>query len=290
MRKVNLDQGSPEWLEWRKGIITATDAAVLLGASPYCTPYGGWLKKTGQATEQPVNSAMLRGQRDEPIARKMFTEKTGINMTPCCVESSTYNFLGASLDGLSDCGSMILEIKSNGDRYHDNLSTRGIPEFHMMQIQHQLLCGEECLKLAYYVSYNNGEIVIKEIYPDRGWMQAYLKKAKEFWRQCIFFESPPLSPKDYSDKNYDLDFCRLAAEYVNIDQAIKQLEENKNNFKQELVNLCNNQNCAGNGIKVLKKTIKGRIDYEKIPELENINLDQYRKESTCSWNILTNGV
>lgn len=289
MRKIDLEQGSTQWLQWRKGLVTATDAPILLGASPYCTPYGGWLKKTGQAPETPVNPAMIRGQQDEPIARKMFIEKTGINMKPACIESSHHNFLGASLDGISDCESMILEIKSNGGRYHNDIEITGIPEFHMIQMQHQLLCGEECLEMAYYVSYNNGGIIIKEVYPDLGWMRAYLKKAKEFWRQCIFFESPPLSAKDYADKNYDPEFCKLAAEYLSIDHMIKKLEEKKINFKQELINLCGDQNCTGNGIKVLKKTTKGRIDYERIPELENINLDEYRKEPVSSWNILTTG-
>lgn len=287
MLKVNFQQGSQEWLDWRKGLLTATEAPILMGASPYCTALEGWKRKTGQIPGQVVNLAMLRGQRDEPIAREMFIKETGINMIPSCIESSLYNFLGASLDGLSECESVILEIKSNADHYHKDLETKHIiPEFHWMQIQHQMFCGDGTIKMAYYVSYNKGKILIKEIFPDINWMNEYFKEAKEYWRKCVFFEAPALSLKDYEDKNYDLEFCNIATEYRNIDLMIKELEEKKNHYKKQLVTLCEDKNCIASGIKILKKSIKGRIDYEKIPELENINTEKYRKEIKASWVIL----
>ena len=98
MRRVEFDQGSSEWLQWRKGLLTATDAPMLMRASPYATPYQGWQRKTGHAQEQQENEAMRRGKRDEPIAREWFIKEYGIHMESCCIESYTYNFIGASLD------------------------------------------------------------------------------------------------------------------------------------------------------------------------------------------------
>ena len=37
MRIVNLEQGTKEWLEWRRQGITATESSVILGLSPYKT-------------------------------------------------------------------------------------------------------------------------------------------------------------------------------------------------------------------------------------------------------------
>ncbi|MBO0216527.1 YqaJ viral recombinase family protein, partial [Vibrio sp. Vb2880] len=51
MKTVNLSQRSEQWLEWRKGGITATDACILLNRSPYKTEWRLWAEKTGYARE-----------------------------------------------------------------------------------------------------------------------------------------------------------------------------------------------------------------------------------------------
>ncbi|MDF5232827.1 YqaJ viral recombinase family protein, partial [Vibrio parahaemolyticus] len=51
MKIVNLSQRSEQWLEWRKGGITATDACILLNRSPYKTEWRLWAEKTGYARE-----------------------------------------------------------------------------------------------------------------------------------------------------------------------------------------------------------------------------------------------
>ena len=279
MKKISCFQGSPEWLAWRKGLLTATDAAILSGVSPYVTPYEGWQRKIGQIPEQIANSAMLRGQRDEPIARDMFIEQYGIAMTPCCIESEVYPFLGASLDGISDCGKYLLEIKSTAP-------VDEIPIYHMYQMQHQLLCTDNTAKICFYVTIWNNQIYVKEVYPDIIWVQDYLNEAKKFWECVVFFEPPEISSKDYKDMNGRDDWNFYADEYRKISEEIKKLEEVKDKHKKELIKLCGEDNGYGHGVKVLKKITKGRIDFENIPELSQVDLEKYRKESTSSWTIM----
>lgn len=286
MRKVDYPQGSPEWLDWRKNRITATDAATLLGVNPYCTPYKLWQRKTGQAEEQAVNSAMLRGQRDEPIARDLFIKESKINMTPCCIESEYNPFLGASLDGISDCGRYLLEIKSQPI---DRVKKEGIPEYHMCQMQHQLLCTEPMAKICFYVSIWDGEIHVQEVYPDTKWMKEYIPKANEFWKKIVFFEAPPLSKGDYRDMSDDNLWYNLASQYRTLNDRIKSMEAAKEDIKNRLVSMCQNENGAGSGIKVIKKQSKGRIDYPTLIESLDINeaiLEQYRGKSTESWTVM----
>lgn len=282
MRKVQLEQGSPEWLEWRKGRLTATDAAMLLGASPYVTPYQGWQRKLGLVPEQATNSAMLRGRRDEPIARAMFIEEYGINMIPCCIESDQHNFLGASLDGISDCGRYLLEVKSQDI---DRIKSLGIPDFHMAQMQHALLCTDQSAEKCFYSTIWNSSIYTLEVNPDLDWMKNYLEKAHEFWKAVIFRESPPLTNKDYKKMNATDVWQGYAEEYKKVCEQIKTLEELKDSYRQQIISMCGDENCMGGGIKVMKKTTRGRVDYEAIPELSTVNLDMYRKEPTCSWVI-----
>ena len=279
MRKINFEQGSEEWLNWRRSLLTATDAAILLGKSPYVTPYQGWQRKLGLIPEQKSTPAMERGHRDEPVARELFIKEYGINMIPCCVESEIHPFIGASLDGISSCGEYILEVKSQ--RPVDK-----IPEMHMLQIQHQLLSTDGIAKKAFYVSHWDGINKTFEVYPDSEWQKEYLPKAKEFWKRVILFDAPPLSNKDYKDMNQVSSWYHFANEYKKISAQIKQLEELKENYKKELIALCGDDSCLGAGIKALKKLVKGRVDYDSIPELSHVNLEKYRKKSNTSWVIM----
>ena len=286
MLKVTKQQGGEDWLNWRKDRLTATDAASLLGCNPWITPYKCWQRKTGQAEEQAVTPAMLRGQTDEPIARKMFTAESNINMMPCCIESETYLFLGASLDGISDCGRYLLEIKSQSI---DKIKDGGIPVYHMCQMQHQLLCTDGKAEMCFYVSICGNEIHIIEVYPDKKWMDDYIPKAKEFWKQCVFLEAPTLSKGDYKDMSEDSLWYGLAQQYKTLNERIKSMETAKEEIKKSLVSICNNESGLGAGIKVLKKMSKGRIDYPTLIESLNINeavLEQYRGKSTESWAIM----
>lgn len=285
MRRVEFDQGSPEWLQWRRGLLTATDAPMLMGVSPYVTPYKGWQRKLGLIEEQAETEPMRRGKRDEPIARDLFIQQFDLEMEPCCVESDSYNFIGSSLDGLSICGKYLLEIKSNGDQYHYNLDY-GIPEFHMMQMQHQFLSTDNSVELGFYVSYNKGNIIVKEIRPDPDFLEKYLVKARDFWKKIVLFEPPSLSSKDYKDMQNDQTWSLLSQKYSQVCNNIKIMEEQKELIRREIIGLCGDESCCGNGIKVLKKVTKGRVDYESIPELSNLNLDKYRKSSTMTWTIM----
>lgn len=285
MRKVHFDQGSDQWLEWRKNRLTATDAAMLLGCNQYVTPYKGWQRKIGQIEEQAVTPPMLRGQKEEPIARRMFIEESKINMIPCCIESEEYPFLGASLDGISDCGRYLLEIKSQPI---DRIKKFGIPEYHMCQMQHQLLCTDGMAGLCFYVSIWDGEIYMQEVYQDFKWMSEYIPKAKEFWKKVIFFEAPPLTKGDYKNMENDIKWYTYSKEYKKVVEQIKLLELLKEECKKELISVCQ-ENACGNGIKVLKKISKGRVDYPGLVESLNIEeelVEKFRGPASESWTIM----
>lgn len=285
MRKVDLEQGSDAWLAWRRGLLTATDAAMLLGLSPYCTPYKGWKRKLGDIPEQEVNQAMLRGIREEPKARAMFIEQTGINMTPCCVQSEYFPFIGSSLDGISDCGEYILEIKSQRP-------VNKIPDFHNMQMQHQFLSTDRTAKKGFYVSIWEDSIYPIEVNSEIDWQQEYLPKAKEYWRMVALREAPPLMAKDYRDMETNSVWASYANEYLKLCDQIKHLEEIKDSYRTELVALCGDENCSGAGIKVIKRKMKGRVDYDELLKavgIEEETVNRHRKPESSSWAIMVDG-
>jgi len=284
MKEIKVEQGTDEWLSWRKTVITATDASVIMGNNPWTTPYKCWQRKLGLVEEQKSNDAMERGKRLEPEARAQFIQRYDINMQPMVVESTEYEFLGASLDGITFSGRFILEIKCGGTKLHD-LAARGeIPAYYLDQMQHQLLVtgAEKC----FYYSYNGTDGICIEVLPDPDFVHKFIPKARAFWKGVAFFEPPSLQDSDYVNMNDNLDWEEYTRMYRETDKSIKALEEKKDYLRRKLIELCADQNCSGKGIKVMKTTIKGRIAYDEIPEIQGVDLEKFRKSSTSSWKIL----
>lgn len=284
MKIIELDQGSPEWLSWRKTVITATDASAIMGNNPWTTPYKCWQRKLGLVEEKKSNDAMERGKKLEPEARDLFIQKFGINMTPRVIESEEFNFLGASLDGLSDCKKYILEIKCGGSGLHNQAKHGIVPDYYLDQIQHQLLVTR-CEK-AFYYSYNGSEGVYIEVLPDPEWENKFMPKARDFWKGIAFFEPPALKESDYKCMRDNLDWNEYSRLYQETDASLKALEEKKDYLRKKLIELCANQSCVGNGIKIVKSIMRGRVAYDEIPEIKSVDLDKYRKGSTETWKIL----
>jgi len=284
MKQIQLEQGTKEWLSWRKTVITATDASIIMGNNPWTTPYKCWQNKLGLVEEQKTNDAMERGKKLEPEARAQFIQRYDLIMEPMVVESTEYEFLGASLDGICLSGRFILEIKCGGAKLHD-LAARGeIPAYYLDQMQHQLLVtrAEKC----FYYSYDGKEGICIEVLPDPEFIIRFMPKAREFWRNVAFSEPPAMTNKDYKDMTGRLSWDSFALEYRKTCEQIKNLEDLKESYRKELIKLCGEDSCCGSGIKVLKRIVKGKIDYDSIQVLKEIDLEKHRKPSSSSWMIM----
>ena len=284
MKRIHLEQGSQEWLSWRKTVITATDASIIMGSNPWDTPYKCWQRKLGLIEEKASNEAMERGKMLEPQARVHFIEKHSIDMTPAVVESTEFDFLGASLDGISDGGKLLLEIKCGGAKLHDMASRGEIPEYYRDQMQHQLLVtgANKC----FYYSYNGTDGICIEVFPDPEYRAKFMPKAREFWKCVALNEAPALQDADYKDMSDNPLWKVYADRYRELNEEIRKMEIIKETYRKEILSLCADQSCLGNGIKVMKTLVRGRVDYDAIPELKGIELDKYRKASTTTWKIL----
>jgi len=182
---VTLDQSGAEWLQWRQGGVGGSDCAVLMGANPWCKPEELRDRKLGIASEMYENERMARGKRLEPIVREMYEDLTGLKMTPACVEHESFPWFMASLDGITDDGEVILEIKCPNDRAHAEALRGWIPKYYYPQIQHQL--GVTGAKIAHYVSYSDvpkfkhhERLAIVEMLPNEGYIKELFLKEQSF--------------------------------------------------------------------------------------------------------------
>lgn len=196
---VNINQGSEAWLELRKTKITATDCPVIMGLSPFKTPERLLWQKLGILPPDEVNEAMLEGQRIEPIARALYEEATGLNMTPTVhvgifpsnipvhfggifslIDVKEFDWAMCSTDGLSEDGSLVIEIKS-GKKAWEMAQNGIIPSYYKAQIQHILwLTGAE---VCDYVACNGEEIKTIGVEPDLDFRTEMIQEEYAFYQK-----------------------------------------------------------------------------------------------------------
>ena len=141
-------QRSPEWYEFRKDRLTASDLGTVIGVNPYSSIKELILKKCGH--ERPFNggSAITHGVKYEDVAIAIYENRNNVHIAEYgCLPHPTIAFFGASPDGICSAKSTnknfigrMVEIKCPKSR---NL-TGFIPEYYAAQVQGQLeVCGLE---------------------------------------------------------------------------------------------------------------------------------------------------
>ena len=279
---INLKQGSKEWLQWRKRGIGSSDAPIIANKSPYGTPYDLWERKLGFADEVEENAQMRMGQSIEDIARAHYESTTGIKMTPRTGQRTDFPFLLASLDGFNnrenkDKLRIVLEIKHPGKKEHQEALKGKVPQKYQDQLYHQLIVTKA--DVVHYFSYDGSEGVKVDFFPDQERMRDLFEMEKEFWQLVVNQIPPPLSDRDFKkmkDVQYRVLFQRLGMAKGELDIAEKKYKE----LKKEVLGVMDHPRVICEGIKVIQTMRKGAIDYSMIPQLDDVDLEPFRKSSS----------
>lgn len=277
----SMQQQSPEWEEMRKTRIGASDAPVIMGVSPWTTPFQLWQEKIS-GKKKPAQKHMVKGIEMEDEARMAFFLQTGIKVSPIVVVHPEMDWMMASLDGMDDGRKVGVEIKNPGQKDHALAKLGKIPEFYYPQLQHQMeVCG---LDKQLYFSYHDNEGILLEVERDDKFIKQMIKKEKEFL-ECMQEMTPPeLTLKDYKSRKDDI-WNHAAGEWLHTSKELKILEARERELREVLVSLCGSQSSRGAGVKVAKIIRKGAVDYSKIEILNTIDLDEYRKPSSEYWKV-----
>ena len=194
MPVIQLEQGSDAWLKYRLNKVMATDTPVILGSNPWVTKIQRWEEKMLLRPPVELNDAMKRGTELEPIARMVVEEMLGMEFTPCVYESDKHPWMASSLDGLSDCGKYIIELKCpTNPKLHFNNKEGMIPEYYLDQMQHQILCPPD-VDIVFFCTYFPDDKSMpvsitrktKDIYKE----SIIIEKGHEFYMQMCNFEAP----------------------------------------------------------------------------------------------------
>jgi putative phage-type endonuclease len=123
---------------------------------------------------------MQRGLDLEPIARENFIRSTGIQVMPIVVVK---DWAMASLDGMSDDGSCIVEIKCPGSRDHSTALKGKIPDHYQAQLQHQMYVTG--LQETFYYSFDGKEGVYFKVKRDDEYIERMVNKEKKFYENLM---------------------------------------------------------------------------------------------------------
>lgn len=192
------EQRSPEWFAQRQTKLTSSDAASVLGTSPYNKPHELLFKKCGYDIKPFVgNVATLHGQKYEDTAIELYCRITGReNYNFGCIAysdvhselehyNSVYDFLAGSPDGIAeslynkDEEPILIEVKCP---FRRKIKDGYIPIYYYPQVQLNLFICD--LSIADFIEFcpKTNKLNIVRIAKDMKWINENVPILIKFWK------------------------------------------------------------------------------------------------------------
>lgn len=294
-------QRSPAWHAFRKNHLGSSDAAAIMGVSPWKTALDLYNEKTNEQEKlTSSNFAMRRGVELEPLALAKFEEETGYLMTPRVLVHPIHGWASASLDGLEIEGSCAVEVKCSGKVDHALALKGEVPEKYIPQLQHIMWVSD--LPEIYYMSYVSDEdFIIFKVPRDNEYITRLITAESEFWQRIQDRNPPEPTDRDCQEITSEA-WANLSNQFAVANEIaegfkrdLEHAESVKDKIKDELVKLSNLRSAHGAGIKLSKHVRRGHFDYAKIiSDYLPLNFMEdtgeiYRKPSTEYWKISFEG-
>lgn len=307
---VSLAQRTPEWHEWRRNGITATESPMIAGISPYCSAWHLWGEKTGKLTPHSVSEFAVRnGIAFESTALDHWNGKHDEMAMPACVEWSQDRKYRASCDGLT-ASNLPVEIKCFGKEHLAEIGRLGLsaPSIRhcVMQVHHQIMVTEADKGfLVFYDADSEEKIHEFEIGRDEEVIKGIISRGDEFWQYVQSGKEPPYprdiyTPKGKAERE---EWAVLARDYREHEQQLLLYEAAMAEHRSKMEEISNklrrmmpeDQNLAQfGGVIVQRIPVKGQIDWKKayqaLPEdkrQSEADLEGFRRKMTEKWSIKT---
>jgi len=185
MPVIDVDQRSPEWFAARKGRITASLAAAVLGIDPYRGPLSAFNEITGRTGKSEANAFQVWGAEGEAAARGAYEEETGyLAFTTGLWVHPELPWLAASPDGLvGDDG--LLEVKCP-----KTALPPAMPDHHRVQVAVQLACtGREWCD--YFAWHPRDGHYLSRLTRDEAGIPLLLARLNEFYQTYVLPDVAP---------------------------------------------------------------------------------------------------
>jgi putative phage-type endonuclease len=268
-----LVQGSPEWHEHRKQYRNASETAAMMGLSPWTTPYELWLIKTGRKVVEET-APMRHGTQMEPAARAAFEEVTGLIMQPQVVVDGAYS---ASLDGITLSGDTLVEIKcpfkGQVSELWQTVKAGKVPEHYRLQVQHQLMVSGATRAHLWVF---DGSVGINTLIESDESVFDSIRLAWEAFQPYLDSDTPPPLTDQDTKVRTDHAWREAADAYRGWKDVVDEAQAKADAAKAKLIELATHSRESGYGVSVTRYWKAGSVDYKRVPELQGVDLEQYR--------------
>jgi putative phage-type endonuclease len=178
----DIEQGTDRWHKWRRGVIGASEAVIIMGENRWKGRQQLMDEKLGLVTPFSGNAATQRGHDLEPHARKALEKKFKVRIEPTIVQDSTHPFLAASLDGITTDRDEVYEIKCGVKAYEIVSETRRLPSYYVAQVQHMMMItNHDSLKFAVFSP--GDPLVVLDVKRDEQYIMRLRQRELEFVRE-----------------------------------------------------------------------------------------------------------
>lgn len=184
-----------DWLNYRRLGLGGSDAAAILGISPFCTKRDLYYDKIGVqvlVNEEEENwVAKEVGHRLEDLVAKIFSEKTGLKVYPIrkMFRHPLYPFMLADVDFFieyPDGSTGILECKTTNYNCQGKWANDATPVNYEYQVRHYFaVTNVNKGYIACLYGNNENEFFIRPIERDLDIEEDLIAEEKEFWEEYV---------------------------------------------------------------------------------------------------------
>lgn len=200
------DLSREDWLDYRRLGIGGSDAAAIMGLSPFATIRDLYFDKIGvtPVIEEEEENWVAKevGHRLEDLVAMIFAKKTGLEVFPVrkMFRHPLYPFMLADVDyfiRFPDGSIGILECKTCNYNAKDKWADDGIPENYVLQVRHYLaVMNMNKAYIACLYGNNENEFVYRCLERDRMEEEELIDQEKYFWEEYVEKKiEPPYSGK-----------------------------------------------------------------------------------------------
>ena len=246
----NLDR--EQWLALRRQGLGGTDAAAVLGLSPYRTAVDVYLEKTGQREPVADTPRMRAGRLLEDVVARWWALEKGfrVRRDNKMRFHPQYPELFANIDRLittpgEKLGTGVLEVKTTSGYHFKRWENDGLPPDTYCQVMHYLMVtGHRWARVAVLVDgYDLKDIPV--VY-DREYIDLMRGQLLDFWHDHVLQGIPPeprnesdvrsLWPRAQGDKIVQAGEpdIRTVDRLVDVTRQLAGLTEEKNDLEEQL--------------------------------------------------------
>ena len=192
-----------KWREGRKHSIGASDAAAVMGISPWKTEAQLWDEKANGKTLDFHNADTVRGHRSENHILELYgieTERKIFSGERIMLMSNHNPFMSCTLDGIDftdENNPVIIEVKSVKFS-HGEWSDDKIPDYYFTQLLHQLAVTgwNEAILLVRFARNEGWESASERMYHVKredvqDQIDKLVRKERKFWNEYVVNKKRP---------------------------------------------------------------------------------------------------